>query len=396
MNTLGSYSSMMYHTVEQFLYSQFRPITTAHDQGRTTMYTHTKRHLKSGRARAALAISLAAVLMVGVNACSASPDEASPEGSSELETLIISTPLTSLAMGLLAPVLYTDTAAKLGFKVEIVETPGDNALAITSLLRGDADVAVAATSASLDVLRQDDSLKVVAMTSTAQGQLVLRAEVVDHIKATSGVTPESPLQDRLTALEGLSIGVTAAPSATNAVAAAMVKAGGLNPGTDVIFENTPDPATAISQLDQGRIDGAQRAGGVFAAGIAAGHLVSWVTADEVPGLESAMYNQALVSTSKSSDEKWLKRVFELFSESYQNALDNEPAFLETMRTECDNYKKLTPDEMVLVWNESKGYLSHAGQVSKDAWDAAVEFQSLLSDKDYASISYSDVVLAVAK
>jgi NitT/TauT family transport system substrate-binding protein len=84
--------------------------------------------------------------------------------------------------------------------------------------------------------------------------MVLNKDVAEDL-AADGVTPESPIEDRVQALEGLTLGVTPQGTLTDVLMRATLEEYGLDPDQDVTLQPLQEAASMLASARQGKIDG---------------------------------------------------------------------------------------------------------------------------------------------
>jgi NitT/TauT family transport system substrate-binding protein len=84
--------------------------------------------------------------------------------------------------------------------------------------------------------------------------MVLTKAAADKI-APQGVTPSSPIEDRVKALKGLTLAVTPQGTLTDVLMRATLRQYGLDPDKDVTLQPMKDAASMLASAKQGKIDG---------------------------------------------------------------------------------------------------------------------------------------------
>lgn len=84
--------------------------------------------------------------------------------------------------------------------------------------------------------------------------LTLTNDAVDRL-AAEGVTPDSPLPERVEALRGLTLGVTPQGTTTDVLMRATLELHGLNPDTDVVLQPLDGAPAMLAAARGGTIDG---------------------------------------------------------------------------------------------------------------------------------------------
>jgi NitT/TauT family transport system substrate-binding protein len=137
--------------------------------------------------------------------------------------------------------------------VEWVSGPPNAQQATQALEQGEADVLAVGTTGFLSALAANRD--VVAFGAGAKGDtslLVLRNDVVERL-AEDGVTPDSPLEDRMEALRGLTIAANTAGGPVMLATEAALREFGLE--GEVELQALDGPAAMVGALQAGQIDG---------------------------------------------------------------------------------------------------------------------------------------------
>ena len=82
----------------------------------------------------------------------------------------------------------------------------------------------------------------------------MNSEAVEAL-AEQGVTPDSPVEERVQALTGMSIGASPAGSTGDSYVRAMLTEYGVDPDTDVTLVPNNDGTAQVAAARAGRIDG---------------------------------------------------------------------------------------------------------------------------------------------
>lgn len=195
-----------------------------------------------------------AVVAVSLAGCASSSRSEGAENGGLSVTIISTSPTFTDLTG--AVIAARDYYTQVGLDVT-VDYGADNASLITqALIAGDADVGSSGTGALYNAYAQGRT-NLVSMGSTNPSitfGLALNQQTVDRL-AERGVTPDSPVEERVKALRGLTL--TAGPdgSTGNAYVRIMLGEHGLDPDTDVTLIPNNDGAAQIAATRNGRADG---------------------------------------------------------------------------------------------------------------------------------------------
>jgi NitT/TauT family transport system substrate-binding protein len=196
---------------------------------------------------------LAVVAAVSLAGCASSSRSEAGSGGLSVQIISTSPTFTDLTGAVIAA---RDLYSRVGLDVTI-DYGADNASLITqALIAGDADVGSSGTGALYNAYAQGRT-NLVSMGSSNPSitfGLALNQQTADRL-AERGVTPDSPVEERVKALRGLTL--TAGPdgSTGNAYVRIMLGEHGLDPDTDVRLIPNNDGAAQIAATRNGRADG---------------------------------------------------------------------------------------------------------------------------------------------
>lgn len=137
-----------------------------------------------------------------------------------------------------------------------VNPPIFNAAGIANVvMQGQADIGFGGATAILSLVQQNRPVKIIAnIALTFEAEVALTNAALDAL-AKKGITPASPLKQRLAGLHGLKLGAPASGSSTDQVVRYAFKKYGLDPARDVLLQPLPDLASILGAFRQGVVDG---------------------------------------------------------------------------------------------------------------------------------------------
>ncbi|KPM54405.1 nitrate ABC transporter substrate-binding protein [Frankia sp. R43] len=205
-------------------------------------------------------LALLAVTLVGsvgsVGAGCAGSDSSesnAPDGALKIRIISTSPTFTDLPM---VVILAQDYFAKVGLDAD-VEFGASNASLITqTVISGDADVG-SSGAGSLYNAYAEGATQLVSLGSSNPSitfGLALNQKTLTTL-AERGVTPRSPVRDRVQALRGLNLTTSPQGSTGNAYLRIMLSEYGLDPDRDVTIIPNNDGTAQIATTRQGRADG---------------------------------------------------------------------------------------------------------------------------------------------
>lgn len=130
--------------------------------------------------------------------------------------------------------------------------PGGDPTTLAALDAGDIDLAAVGSETALRAIGKGQPFQLVySLMSKISLELVLSNDAI----AKAGVKPTDPLDQRLRAMRGVTIGVSAVGGAQESAARWLAAQGGLNPKTDIQAALAGAPPAIQAALENKRIDG---------------------------------------------------------------------------------------------------------------------------------------------
>lgn len=183
--------------------------------------------------------------------------------------------------------IFLDTFGSQGLEMEEFLIDGGTAPVVAAVLAREVDFGFIGATAALDARLQGAPIKVIAQAGASIQRVVLTKTTADAL-AAQGVTPDSPLADRVAALDGLTIGGAGTGSASNALLAGLAKS------SEITVEIVPGNTTStVAGMRQGLYDGGHWPIGVMESLIAEDLAVLWIDATDNPSY-SAFYGAFVI------------------------------------------------------------------------------------------------------
>ena len=144
-----------------------------------------------------------------------------------------------------------DTFKGQGLTLSATVVPGGDPNALAALDSGDVELAAVGSEAVLRAVAKGQPFQIVAsLMSKVTLQLVVSAELA----ARTGVKPSDPLEKRLAALKGATVGVSSIGGAQDTAARWLAAKGGLDPKLDINVAQVGNPPALRAALENKRID----------------------------------------------------------------------------------------------------------------------------------------------
>lgn len=182
-------------------------------------------------------------------------DQAAPEEDDGLppceQTDITHTqPVHSLGY---APVYIARTEGffeDVGLEVEQINTGGGGP-DLQAMLAGEAQFNSGGGTYQVDALREDQEVLTVY---NYRNRSIVDITLSNEAAEAAGVDEDSPIEERIEALRGLTIGATRPGALTYHIARAVVRSGGMDPDNDVEIVGAGSGAEIIAAISQGQVD----------------------------------------------------------------------------------------------------------------------------------------------
>lgn len=259
----------------------------------------TIRSIRARRTVSAVLAASAATTLIAIPAqAGGSPS------SADLETLRYQPIVTTMTALPRLRMTQTDCLSDHGLELEVAPANSNSAQNAAAAARGVADLAEAGSTGA--VVARAEGLDVAGIATLAQIPILvlsLNTDVVEEL-AEEGVTPESPLEQRLQALRGLTLAMPAPGSSTDIIIRDLLTSAGLDPNNDVVIQPVSDASTIPAAARSGRADGYMISPPAGLLGVTEGWAVSWIdlSPGDVPGLERMPSVDVLVSSETLEDK----------------------------------------------------------------------------------------------
>jgi len=138
-----------------------------------------------------------------------------------------------------------------GLTATAIVSPGGDPAALAALDAGDVDLAAVGTESALRAMAKGQPFEIVY---SLMSKVTLEVVVAPSFLEKSGVKPGDPLQKRIAALKGATIGVAAIGGTQETAARWVAAKGGLDPKADIKIAQVGSPPALQAALENKRID----------------------------------------------------------------------------------------------------------------------------------------------
>ena len=144
------------------------------------------------------------------------------------------------------------TFAAAGLELDWAAIPGGDPSCLAALDSGDIDFAAVGTETLLNAIGKGQPFQMIAsLMSKVSLELVVSNKVIER----TGIAPaDDPLEKRLSALKGITVGVSAIGGTQDRAARWLARQAGLDPRTEVQIAMAGPPPAIQGALEAGRID----------------------------------------------------------------------------------------------------------------------------------------------
>jgi NitT/TauT family transport system substrate-binding protein len=144
-----------------------------------------------------------------------------------------------------------NTFAPQGVTVTVLNSPGGDPAALAALDAGDADLAAVGTESALRAVAKGQPFEIVYNLIS---KVTLEVVVAPSLLAKAGVKPGDPLEKRIAALKGATVGVAAVGGTQETAARWLAAKGGLDPKADIKVAQVGSPVALQAALENKQID----------------------------------------------------------------------------------------------------------------------------------------------
>ncbi|MBA2287270.1 MAG: ABC transporter substrate-binding protein [Ktedonobacteraceae bacterium] len=248
---------------------------------------------------------------------------------------------------------------------------GSGAKLATTLEANGIEVAVGTVTDAFNVSRIDTSIRLIGAVSN---DFLLDIVVRKDFAQQAHLTPTSSLADKVKALVGKKIGISAPGSSTDALITYLFRQQGLDAQKDAIKVSVgAATVTDLAALQAGRIDATVvgAPGGEIAEAQGLGDILISPTRGDVPSMQGQLFGLAYIK-QQVIDSK-LPAV-----QAFIRALAQADTFIQNNPDQAlpllEKYLHLNAKTAASAWNATKASMPQTPQISQTAYDTANQFQ----------------------
>jgi ABC-type nitrate/sulfonate/bicarbonate transport system substrate-binding protein len=261
------------------------------------------------------------------------------------------------------------------------------------MISGSVETCQTGTTTGTDAIAEGAAIKGIAVIIGPISEIVLSAKTVARL---AGVSPASPLADRVRALKGLRL-VSSGPGTAHYVTLdAMMKKAGMGIG-DIKFRTLGDTIAMMESIRNDQIDGAMWTVGMLAGVIVDKSGVRWinVAGGDVPEFRGVPYVTTYAQTAwVEKNPDLVNRVHEALADATA-AMKKDPARYSRLLKE-----KYFPQMDQALWDESyrQGLpsLLDGARAPKAGWEYLLQLQAENTMKDYSRAAWDKALIQAAQ
>ncbi|WP_037160415.1 ABC transporter substrate-binding protein [Rhodococcoides fascians] len=277
-------------------------------------------------------------------------------------------------------------------EVQLDQAGASSTLSIEAVLSGDADLALAGPPSALAAIRQGAPLTILGSIANNQQVMVIRPDVVERL----GISPDSPVEERMEALRGLTIGTNPSGSTYQTLLRNELGRYGLNPDEDVNLIGIQDPNALVTGLAQGQFDAVATASGIVEQAIVNSGAVVWLSGPR-GDIEATADVPVLAMVGRTDWVNENSETVDKFRDAMAESLDalesDRDVLGPVLKTEY--FPALDQGVWDLAWEESAGGYPDAPTFPRSSYDFWVE-----NDPEgvaaYEDVNYEDVTYGAAQ
>jgi NitT/TauT family transport system substrate-binding protein len=257
----------------------------------------------------------------------------------------------------------------------------------TAVEAGGIDIGVGGITDVFTISRVDSSIKIVGGTANA---FILDVVASKNFEQQNHLTATSPLADKIKALEGKKVGISAPNSATDALITYLFRQQGMDAQKDVVKVNLgADTFTDLAALKAGRVDAVAvtAPGGEIAEEQGIGNAFISPVRGDVPTMVGQLFGvaytkQNLIDTKPKAVQAFIRGIAQA-----EDFIQKNP---DQMYPLLEKYLHIDQKVTGLLWTATKSCMPLTPQVSQQAYDTANNFH-VKAGLIAVALDYKDLV-----
>lgn len=334
-------------------------------------------------------VILSAAVCLAAAGCGENSEQSSPDGTTQIN---VSTSVPSITTAGALAMDAQDIGAEHGLDIQFDMAGASSTLSVEAVLAGDADLALAGPASILAAMREGAPLTILGSTSNNLQVMLMRPDVVERL----GVTPDAPVEERMQALRGLTIGTNPVGSTYQILLRQELSSFGLDPDDDVNLIGVQDANALVTGIGQDQFDAIATSSGIVEQATVNSGAEVWLSGPR--GDVEATADLPVVVMVGRTD--WVEENTDTV-DKFRDAMDQS---LESLRTDRDTlgpllqqkyFSAMDPGVWDLVWAESAGGVPESTIFPRSSYDFWVE-NDPEGVQAYGDVAYEDVVYGAAQ
>lgn len=275
-----------------------------------------------------------------------------------------------------------------GLDMEVVKSGAGSTNQVAALRSGQFDFAGSGTATVADANAEGAGLVIVGGTGGLINNLVLNSDVATGLD----VSADDPIEERIQALEGLTIATSGAGSSSNLSLRLILEKYGLTPDEDVTIAPVNDQSAIVAGIRRGQYDGSFYGVGVADVNVADGSGELWMSLprgdveefDDIVGV-------VLISSDTFVEEnpETVEAFHATLADAQQMVEEDPEAAGESLRE--STFPDLDEQVFDLSWEQALNGYPEGALFTEKNWEAFVDLYQPGSEKDYSQLSFEETV-----
>lgn len=334
--------------------------------------------------------ALLATGLLALSACGGAEEPTTSEDGTRQVRVASAT--SSLSAGPMLAALSLDTFADNGLEAEYTDFAGSSPNTVAALASGEADIGLVGAATGWDAIQEGAPLVIVAGIAGNTSELAVRSDVAERL----GISEDDPIEDRVEAMEGLTIATAQTGSANFQMIRSLLTLYGLDPDTDVTILPS-EPTAIVAGLQNDAFDAAFYGTGVMQQNYADGSAVPMISLPrgDVPELDNIVFAFALARADTVAEDPELIEAFVQSLRDAGTAIEEQDA--ETRdAVKAEWFPDLPQDVFDLSWETVRPAWLLDCLITEDQLESSLEFQADTTGKTYEDVTFDEDVAPIAQ
>ncbi len=336
-------------------------------------------------------IGLTLPAIIALSACAS--ERSAQEPPDDLRTVKVYVAVPTMNTALINLALAEDLGKKHGIELEVVKSGAGSTNQVAALRSGQFDFAGSGTATVADANAEGAGLVIVGGTGGLINNLVLNTDVA----ADLDVTADDPVEERIRALEGMTIATSGPGSTSNISLRLILEKYGLTPDEDVTIAPVNDQSAIVAGIRRGQYDGSFYGVGVADVNVADGSGELWMS---LPRGDIEDFDD-LVGVVLISSDTFVKENPEIVEAFHATLADAEAMVRDDPEAagralKESSFPDVGDEEFDLAWEQAQNGFPEGAYFTAANWETFMDLYQSSSEKDYTQLSYEETVATPAR